>query len=111
MGGTHEWIAKSTPNPSQSSRSQRTGVSRKQRVPQQQLRSDAASAPHVDRARILSRPEDQLGRPVVPAADVRDAGLAGQQRLGRAEVAQLQHMPATAVGMVWSRCGDETAVS
>lgn len=40
---------------------------------------------------VVSRAEDELRRPVVPRADVRDVGLILHQNLGAAEVAQLEY--------------------
>mmetsp|Transcript_15888 Transcript_15888/g.18402 ORF Transcript_15888/g.18402 Transcript_15888/m.18402 type:complete len:329 (-) Transcript_15888:80-1066(-) len=66
------------------------GLAWEQRLAQQQLGDHAADAPHVDDRVVVGAAEDQLGRAVVARADVRHVGLALDQLLGRAEVAQLQ---------------------
>ena len=49
-----------------------------ERHPQQQLGEHAADRPHVDAARVVGGAENELGRAVVPRADVRDVGLPGE---------------------------------
>jgi len=44
------------------------GLAREQGLPEEQLRHDAADGPHVDGRRVVRRPEDELRRPVIPAA-------------------------------------------
>jgi len=67
-------------------------LAREERVAQQHLADDCAHAPDVDRHRLVGGAEDQLGRALVAAADVAHVGLARDQPLGRAEVADLEHV-------------------
>lgn len=46
--------------------------------------------PLTDVGRVVDGAEDQLGRPVISGADVRDVGFAVQELLRTAKVAQLQ---------------------
>ena len=48
------------------------------------------SAP-TDVGGVVGRAEDQLGRAVVPRADVADVGLASNEDLGRPKVAELEN--------------------
>ena len=43
-----------------------------------------------DVGRVVRRAKDELGRSVVPRADVADVGLAGDENLGRTKVAKLE---------------------
>eukprot|EP00955_Chlamydomonas_euryale_P099115 365195-Chlamydomonas_euryale.AAC.22 len=45
-------------------------LSWKERLSQHQLRNHAPNRPYVDRGRVVSRAKDELGRAVVPRADV-----------------------------------------
>ena len=65
-------------------------ITRKEWLPQQQLRSDAPLRPDIDGRRVIGGTEDQLRSPVVPRTDVTHVGFARHQRLGTAEIAQLQ---------------------
>lgn len=64
-------------------------IARKDRLAEQQLREDAARAPHVDLGGVIDGAEDQLRGAIVPAADVRHVRFALHQVFGAAEVAQL----------------------
>mmetsp|Transcript_11405 Transcript_11405/g.26005 ORF Transcript_11405/g.26005 Transcript_11405/m.26005 type:complete len:269 (+) Transcript_11405:215-1021(+) len=57
---------------------------------EQELGADAPLAPDVDARGVVGAAEDELGRPVVPAADVADVGLAPDEGLGAPEVAELE---------------------
>ncbi len=61
----------------------------KQRLSQHQLGHDAARRPDIDGRRVVCAAKHQLGRPVVPRADVRDVGLARHEDLCAAEITQL----------------------
>mmetsp|Transcript_23299 Transcript_23299/g.48727 ORF Transcript_23299/g.48727 Transcript_23299/m.48727 type:complete len:208 (+) Transcript_23299:663-1286(+) len=56
----------------------------------EKLGTDAALRPNINRRRIIRTPKDQLGRPIIPTANVTDIRLPPHQRLGTSEVAQLQ---------------------
>ena len=54
-----------------------------------QFSHDTAHGPHVNRARVVARAKDELGRAVVSRANVRNVWLAWLQHLGWAKVTKL----------------------
>ena len=65
-------------------------LSREKRLAQHQLGHHAPRAPDINVRRVVRRAKDELGRSVVARADVRDVGLAGDEDLGGAEVAEFE---------------------
>ncbi|KAI3487957.1 hypothetical protein L1887_48040 [Cichorium endivia] len=61
-----------------------------ERLPLHELGHDAACGPDVDVGGVIGGAKDELGSSVVPGADVADVGLAGDEDLGGAKVAELE---------------------
>ena len=63
-----------------------------QRLSQQELSQNAPGGPDIDARTIIGGSKDELRRSVVPGADVGYIGLGGDQFLGAAPVAELEHI-------------------
>eukprot|EP00933_Yihiella_yeosuensis_P009250 TRINITY_DN115092_c0_g1_i1.p3 TRINITY_DN115092_c0_g1~~TRINITY_DN115092_c0_g1_i1.p3 ORF type:complete len:108 (+),score=9.41 TRINITY_DN115092_c0_g1_i1:402-725(+) len=72
----------------------RGGLAGEERAAQEELCHDAAEGPYVDCGSVLGGVAHELGRAVVARADVRHVGLALDETLGAAEVAQLDDVGA-----------------
>ena len=66
------------------------GIAGEERLAEKELGSDAALGPNVNGRGVVGAAKDELGGTVVPRADVRHIGLALDEGLGTAKVAQLE---------------------
>lgn len=66
------------------------GIAGEQRLAEKELGADAALGPNVNGGGVVGAAKDELGGTVVPRADVRHVGLALDEGLGTAKVAQLE---------------------
>ena len=65
-------------------------LSREKRLANEQLSNDTANGPDINGRCVVSSSENELGRPVVSRADIRNVYFALDQALGRTEIANLQ---------------------
>jgi hypothetical protein len=65
-------------------------LTRKERLPEHELRHDTPGGPYIDVGHIVGGPKDELRGAVVTRANIADVGLAGHEDLCWPKVAKLE---------------------